>query len=433
MSEKKKLINQDALDELLGRASDPEYLATLSDKELKKLHADAKQLWDFFRLMQLVTKELCNSVYGGFGTASLRYFFQAVAEDITGEGREHCKLMDRTANSYFSKVWPTDFKWHETLREKFPNIMKEGVVPKSIMKDIVNYADTDSNYVAFDYVFESIGIDPYAIDIKEAVDFIVFFMKTKMDPLYDMVLKNSISKRNGQSTMIFELELVGGFSIWAAKKKYALAKLWVDGKYVADKKSLKTTGIELAQKSSPLHVRKIIQTFVNTIFVRKGKIDSTLFFGMCKSVKDKLADCSPDDLSKTNNIQKYSDYIIDDKEKITYRPKTPAAVKGAARYNQMVYKLGLQATYPYIGDGMKGRLYYDTKGEPFTYPTEIDTCPPFAPQMSVATQLDKLIFSPVKRLVAGGLIDGDLKSMGSDKVQKGFSGIIGKMKLNSQK
>lgn len=423
----KKLIEQDTLDDYLRRSADITYLQGLNDHDLKKFYADALQLQNFFKLMQLVTKELCNSVYGGFGTASLRYFLQAVAEDITGEGREHCKMMDKTANAYFSKMWATDVEWHKILRQEFPDIMKEDTVPRAIFKDIVIYADTDSNYVTFDYVFESIDIDPYEIDIKRATEFIVFFMKKKMDPLYDAVLKNTISKRNGESTMVFELELIGGFSIYAAKKKYALSKLWVDGKYLADKKLLKTTGIELAQRSSPLHVRKIIQTFVNTIFVRKGRIDSTLFFGMCKSVKDKLADCMPDDLSKTNNIGKYEEYVIDDKETLKFRPKASAAVKGAARYNQMVYKLGVQATYPYLASGMKGRMYYDTAGQPFTYPTDVEECPPFAPKISVPIQLEKLIFAPVKRLVSGGMIDGDLKKMGSDKVQKGFKGLFKKV------
>ena len=581
-----KLIEQDTLDILIGKAADTQYLQSLSNDELLALHNEGTHLKFFYAIMQHVCKELCNSVYGGFGTPSLRYFNQQVADDICAEGRAACQLMDKTANSYFSKIWPKDVKWHAELREKFPHIMRD-VVPTAIERDIVIYADsvdkdsiirtdigsmtieqlftdglynrtgadgteyhiterkvlnwqhsglyyaqptsvirhkvtksrwkiitesgkeiivtgdhslivfrdgqklsvaakdvlltdkvltvhsnmthnfeaihsieqlsdfddeyvydismaktsesedlqtfiandilvhnTDSNYVTYDYVFESLGLDSKKIDTKEAVDFIVYFIKNRMDPIYDSVLKTSIAKRNGQSTMIFELEKIGGFSIFAAKKKYVFAKLWHDGKYIADKKQLQSTGIELAQRTTPLKVRKIIETFVNTIFVSKGVISSNTFFGMCKSVKDKLQTATPADLAKSAGIKTYSAYVIDDKETIKLKMKCPVSVRGAARYNQIVWQRGLQATYPYLKDGSKGKMYYDTTGNPFCYPNDIDFPAEICPPMSVDIQLEKLVFAPIKRLVDGGLIDGSLSRMGQDKVQGGFASMF---------
>jgi DNA polymerase elongation subunit (family B) len=428
---KKELLEQETYNQLLAKTEDSNYLQSLSDDELCKFYQKAKDMYLFFDQIQNVTKELCNSIYGGFGTASLRYFNQAVAEDITGEGREHCKMMDKTSNAYFSKMWSKDFAWHEELRDKFPTIMGQ-VSPKPIFHDITVYADTDSNYLDFGLVFESLDLDPKKINVEEAVNFIVYFIRQKLDPIFDKVLKTTISARNGKSTMIFELESIGGFSIWLAKKKYAIAKVWDNGKYVADKKKIKSTGIELAQNSAPAHVRSIITTFVNTIFVRKGNIDSNTFFGMCKSVKDKLRTCNADELSKTNNIGKYEEYVIDDKESVKVRSKCPAAVRGAAKYNLLVYQNSLQHKYPFLRSGMKGKMYYDAAGNPFTWPADIDWPEDIGPEMSVDIQLEKLIFAPIKRIVSGGLIDGDLNKMGSEKVQKGFAGIVGRLNLNKQ-
>lgn len=219
MSEKKVLIEQDTLDDMIRRSSDEDYLRGLTEVELRKFYQDSIGLQNFFMMMQNVAKELCNSVYGGFGTPSLRYFNQELAADITGEGRHHCLTMERTAQTYFKDVWPTDTAWIEKLRAEFPDIMGDRM-PKSIAKDIVITCDTDSNYIMMDYVFESLGLDAKKIDVRRAVEFIVYFMKNRMDPLYDKILKSSIAKRNGNSTMIFELEAVGGFGIFAAKKKY---------------------------------------------------------------------------------------------------------------------------------------------------------------------------------------------------------------------
>lgn len=143
MSEKKVLIEQDTLDDMIRRSSDEDYLRGLTDVELRKFYQDSIGLQNFFMMMQNVAKELCNSVYGGFGTPSLRYFNQELAADITGEGRHHCVTMERTAQTYFKDVWPTDTAWIEKLRAEFPDIMGERM-PKSIVKDIVITCDTDS-------------------------------------------------------------------------------------------------------------------------------------------------------------------------------------------------------------------------------------------------------------------------------------------------
>lgn len=306
-------------------------------------------------------------------------------------------------------------------------------MPKNnlIDEDVQTFIGNDilihnSNYLEFGFVFQSLGLDPKKVNIREATEFIVYFMQKKMNPFYDRILKASIAARNGKSTMEFELEVIGGFGIFAAKKKYVFAKLWQDGKHLAEKKMLKSTGIELAQKSSPMHVRSIIKTFVNTIFVRKGDISSDLFFGMCKSVKSKLADCKTDELSKMTKLGKYDVYVIDDKDTIKLKSKCPLTVRGAATYNQIIYQKKLSGIYPYLKNGMQCKVYYDVSGKPVAYPVDIEFPDGILPQLSVDIQLEKLIFGPIKRLVSGGLIDGDLDKMGKDKIQKGFSGMFGK-------
>lgn len=400
-------------------------LSELTDSELKELKSEASNLHQFFFDMQMATKLLCNSIYGGLGTPSLRYYNVVVADDITAESREVCKLTERAGQRYFKELWPKDFNWHKDLREKFPTIMRD-VTPTSIEHDPIIYCDTDSNYVTFDYVFESLGLNPMFIDTEIAVEFIVYFMTNRMDPLYDQVLEKFITSRNGVNHMRFELEAVGGFGIWVAKKKYVFSMLWEDGKYIADKGKLKVVGLELKQNASSKRVKDIIETFINTIFVRKGNIDANTFFGMCASVKTILSEESVSNMARSTKLNNYDKYVLNDKDRVEVASRCPFTVRGAARYNKFIYDNNLESEYPRLKDGMFVKVYYDESGQPFTYPNDYG-CPENAPKFSLDIQMEKLIFNPVRRLV-DGLIDGNLNKMGEDKIQVGFKSLMKKLK-----
>lgn len=287
-----------------------------------------------------------------------------------------------------------------------------------IVNDILVH---NSNYLTFDLIFESMGIKPGSIDEQVAADFIVYFMQTKMDPIFDKVLTDEISKRNGKSTMKFELETVGSFGIYMAKKKYVFQLLWKDGKYIGDMNKLKSTGLELVQRSTPGIAKNAIKTFINMIFANNGKISADRFYSMCSAFKRKIADIQPEFFAKNTSINKYDDYVIDDRNSIKLRPKCPYAIRGAAKYNYLLHKHGLEAKYPSIRGGMRAKTYYDISGEPFSFPNDIDFPHEFAPKMSIDIQVEKLVFAPVKRLVSGGMISGDLSRMGNDKIQGGFA------------
>lgn len=138
------LIREDEKIKLFDNLANPTYLSSLSDDELYELYKHADDLRSFCSRMESVAKELCNSVYGGFGSASLRYFNQSVASDITAEGRWSCKLTEKVSEKYFRDVWPKDVKWHDELREKFPELMANVTEIKPVFDDVTVYCDTDS-------------------------------------------------------------------------------------------------------------------------------------------------------------------------------------------------------------------------------------------------------------------------------------------------
>ena len=138
------LIQKNVHDEIMMQVADGSY-KDLSDDELIALYRKAKTAMNFFKMMQMVVKLLCNSVYGGFGTASLRYFLQVVASDICSEGRDVCQVVDRMANKYFQTKWTNDPVWFGKLKEEFSDIIPAHIqTPKALTKDCVVYCDTDS-------------------------------------------------------------------------------------------------------------------------------------------------------------------------------------------------------------------------------------------------------------------------------------------------
>lgn len=419
-----ELLLQSDHDNLLKVANNPDMVSGLSDDELLRLKDKGDSLYQFFFQMQMVTKELCNSVYGGVATNSLRYFNPNTAMDITAEGRHANQMMEKVSWGYFKNMWHKDFGFHEELREKFPEIMLKEPTP--ILMDPTVYGDTDSNYLCFDYLFESLGHNPFIMDYVKASDFIVYFMRNKLNLLFDRVLKKTIRDRNGESTMIFELESIGGFGIFVAKKKYVFEMLWIDGKFVGDKKGLKSTGIELAQKSVPIIARKFISFFVKHIFSKKGKITSAEFFNICRVFREKINKVHTIDFAKNNNMKTYEKYVVCDDEYVEVRPKCPAPVRGAARYNRDLKKHNLQGKYPIIRDGMRVVFWYDKDGQPYSIPTDIEFPKEFAPEMSRDIQMEKLVFAPIRRLVEGGMVDGNLNNMGREKVTKSFSTLFKK-------
>ena len=424
------LIGYDQLESLLERSTNSEHLASLSNDDLKYLKDEADVLYRFFYQLQKTTKLLCNSVYGGLGTPSLRYFNHVVADDITAEGRDVCQLMGKAGDHYFHSIWHNDFEWHQELNEKFPSFfinVEIGKPLKQIHKTTTQYQDTDSVFLVFSHLFESLGLDPYTLPTKETVEFLVYFMKNKMDPYYDNVLTRYITGRNGENHMIFELEAIGGFGIWVAKKKYVMASLWQDGKYIAEKGYLKVTGLEIKQKAASKRVKEVLKTFVNTIFVRRGKIDAQTFFAMCNHVKKSLADSTFDELAKSTKVGDYEKYVINDTDKVEVESGCPVVIRGAAKHNMLLKQAGLLSTYPLLKADMFVKWYYDETGNPFTYTAEYGCPVEFAPPISIEVQLEKLVFNPIKRLV-DGLIDGNLDDMGQEKVQMGFNKLLSKLK-----
>lgn len=277
----------------------------------------------------------------------------------------------------------------------------------------------NSTYARGDLILQSLDIDYRKHSNREIVDFLEYVYTTKMRSIFNNALETTISKRHGHNVMDFELEVVGGKGIFIEKKKYIFTVLSSDGEYVGHKGWFKNIGIEIQQSGSSKLVHSVLKAFINAIFTKWDTLDERTFFSMCNSVKKQLSEVPINDLAKINGIKTYDKYVICDRERVEHTGGPSAIVKGAMRYNHLIYTNNLQNKYPYIKQGMRCKWYYDVNGDAFSYPDDVWPYE-IAPEMDRDTQLDKLIFDPVKRYISG-LFKADLKQMGKKDVQYSFN------------
>lgn len=399
-----------------------ENLANLSDKELLDGQKQIMTDIGYYRSLELTVKRLANGVYGAFGTASNRYFLQALAEDICAEGQYYIKLMDKTQNEYFTGDWLNEVDFVKELKaQTFGHIIPHHVERPILVsnRDFVVYCDTDSTYTNGGLILQSLSVDYENASQRDCAELLKYVFDHKMNKIFADTLENVISRRHGNNVMDFELELIGGRGIFVEKKKYIITTLMHDGEFVGHKGWFKSTGIEIQQAGSSKQVHNIIKSFINAVFTDWRQMTERKFFAICAAVKNKMQTSSIDDLAKINRCKTYSEYVVCDREKLEFKPKTGAVIRGAARYNQLIWQNNLQNKYPYVKDGTRCKWYYDANGEPFAYPCDINPYE-IAPDMDINVQLDKLVFAPVQRLVSG-LFNTKQSKLGSNQVQLSFS------------
>ena len=405
----------------------PKDLSGKTKEELITIKTLCQAHISFYHVLEQSMKTFMNSLYGALGTAYFRYSNFAVAGDICGEGQYYVKLMDTDTNDYFRDEWDDD-PFYQVFREKFSHIDMYDK-PKPILEDICVYGDTDSNYFEFGKIFESCGINFKKVKVRDCSDMCAFIMSDKLNVMYDKNLKDSFLSRHGEHTMKFEHELTGKKGLWDAKKNYVISKIWEDGHYIAEQGKLKAVGIELVKQSNSQYVKDVITKFINYL-LSKDDIDSKTMYSMCSKVKDSFKDVTLEDIAIKKKLGTFNKWIQDDRDKIVYikhfdkngRKISPQPqVRGSARYNHLIHTNKLGHKYPFIKEGDKIHFFYDEYGEPFSFPDGITYPKEIAPDMCLDTQLEKLVFTPVKRLMDGAVEGIDIKQVGNKIIQSGFN------------
>lgn len=370
----------------------------LTDDEAKLLVDHYKQLSAKFTAYEQAVKLTLNSIYGAFGNKWFHFFNLDIAESITKQGKNAILYSETILNKYVNDFWHKDTAVHD----KF-NIKVKG----KIEKPAVIYIDTDSCYVQFQDLYESIIWQDE--DKKLPIDeFILAFYAFRLKDYISKTMEKYAEKRNTDNFLFFELESLAYNGIWMSKKKYIQNLAWDDKLEVTERhpslKKVKTIGFDTIQSSTPKFAREKLVEALRILFSSEIQPSAkelqqlVEFMKQCKK-EFKLADI--DDIAfnkRTNNIDKY---IIDDQEELQIGLKCPANVKAAGYYNYILNNnKKYKNKYKLIANGEKLKIYncIGSISEvyafmPNEHPYEI------APKVDYDTQFEKAMIDPLNRVL----------------------------------
>tara|TARA_Y100000389_G_scaffold10978_2_gene10203 strand:- start:6771 stop:7979 length:1209 start_codon:yes stop_codon:yes gene_type:complete len=370
----------------------------LSKEEAELLVKHYKQLSAKYTAYEQAVKLTLNSIYGAFGNKWFHFFNIDIAESITKQGKDAILYSETILNKYVNEFWHKDTKVHEQF-----NIKVKG----KIEKPAVIYIDTDSCYVQFQDLYESIiwPDEEKALPIDE---FILAFYAFRLQDYITATMAKYAQATNTDNFLFFELESLAYNGIWMSKKKYIQNIAWDDKLETTDRhpslKKVKTIGFDTIQSSTPKFAREKLVEALRILFRSQktpGAEELQQLVSFMKDSKKEFALADIDDIAfnrRTNNIEKY---IVDDNIEFQVGLKCPANVKAAGYYNYILNNNAkFKNKYKLIGNGEKLKIYNCKTpiSEVYAYlpgdhPYEI------APKVDYDTQFEKCMIDPLNRVL----------------------------------
>lgn len=297
-------------------------------RKLEKKYGDEgdSEKYAFYKKRQLVQKILLNSLYGVLGLTSFRFYDIDNAEAVTTTGQTVIKKTADIVNIKYNKELGTN-----------------GV-------DYNIYIDTDSVF------FSSTPLLDYRHpqwrnmndgDIALLVDGIAGETQDFLNKFYDILSKKAFNI----NTHRFEIkkEFVAKSGFWVAKKRYAQ---WIIAENGVSVDKLDVKGLDVIRSSFPQSFKKFMKDTLIYILEGKNKefIDENII-----AFKNSLPTVKFYDIAKSSSVKELSKYTPNKGAMFQFKKGTPAHIKAAWTYNQLLkyFKCGFKFSPMKNGDKMK--------------------------------------------------------------------------------
>jgi len=292
--------------------------------------------YKFYDALQLTQKVLLNSFYGVLGLKTFRFHDLDNAGAITAVGQSIIKFSAKVINNHYAK---------EIGQDHFINATKGKA-------EFAFYTDTDSTFVSslpliqkrypdFDESNEQFMIDQtnaIASEVQELVN--------KMYDRYSVVFHNTETHR-----FKIKQEYVAKSGLWIAKKRYAQWVIFKEGK-PTDKLDIK--GLDVVRSSFPTDFKMVMKETLWHLLKEKDKTATT---DMIHNFKQGLKNSPVLNVMKNSGVKEISKYTKKRKPFTGYLSGTPAHVKSAINFNDMLSMHNIRDIDP-ITDGEKVKWAY---------------------------------------------------------------------------
>ena len=313
----------------------PEILNVWFDKrveykdQMKKFgKAGNDEKYKFFAQRQLVQKIMLNSLYGVLGLPSFRFYDVDNAEAVTLTGQTVIKTTEMIANQYYSK-----------------NIGET--------KDYNIYVDTDSVFYEAAPLVKARNPN---IDVNSDEQMIPAILEVAQEvekhinKVYDSMALKMFNIHSHRFDIKQETIAKGGF--WVSKKRYAQ---WIINDNTVDCDKLDVKGLDVKRSSFPTYFKEVMSTVLMDILKdeNKDKIDEYIL-----RKKDEMKTTNFIDIAKNSAVKGMSKYTFKNQALGEFMKGTPAHVKAALTYNQLLKYFKAAYKYEPMKDGDKIKWVY---------------------------------------------------------------------------
>ena len=361
--------------------------STLSKEDIEEIKSESMNCYTLEQSIKLII----NSIYGAFANEYFHFYNIAIAETVTLQGQDAIRFTEVMVEKYFKEYFHKDKALHKAFG------VSEDYDVKPIKKNVWKYTDTDSGYLIFEEVMESIGWD------KPIKEFVHILNNTRLDAFIKKVLSDYANERNTENYLDFELETIAENAVWVAKKKYIQNIIWKDGKDYDHLSYIKTTGLEIIQSSTPPFCRQKLIDIMMFIFSKKklSVKDNGELVRLIKEVKREFKLANIEKISMSRSISNYRKFVLNDQDSLDLQSGCPIHVRAGAFHNYLLNQNPkLKGKYQLIQGGDKVKWYHCD--DPFqtvfaykvgSYPVEI------APKMNFEMQFQKTVLDPLNRII----------------------------------
>ena len=286
------------------------------------------ELYKFYSQRQLVQKIMLNSLYGVLGLPSFRFYDVDNAEAVTLTGQTVIKTTEMIANQYYIK-----------------NIGKED--------DYNVYTDTDSVFYQAGPLVKARNPNINTNSDEEMIPAILSVAKEVQDHInmvYDTMAKKMFNIDSHRFDIKQETIAKGGF--WVSKKRYAQ---WIINDNTVNCDKLDVKGLDVKRSSFPTYFKEVMSTVLMDILKDEPKddIDDKIL-----KYKDGMTDQYFVDIAKNSAVKDMSKYMFKNQALGEFMKGTPAHVKAAITYNQLLKYYDAPYKYEPMKDGDKIKWVY---------------------------------------------------------------------------
>jgi DNA polymerase elongation subunit (family B) len=307
----------------------------------KKYHDEGnKELEEYYDRKQYTWKIMLNSMYGGLGLPVFRFYDVDNAAAVTITGVTIIQTTGKLINQYYRNICKTN-------------------------EDYVVYQDTDSCFVSAVPIVKirNPDMDLTAVESNESmvksILEVASEVQTFVNKAYSVMAKKMFNV--DVHTLEIKQEIISTTGFWLAKKRYAQWRINENGKYIKDDKhKLEVKGIDVVRTSFPIRFRSFLEEILKDILAKKDKeeIDNKIL-----KFRSNLKNLSVIEIAKNTSVK-----FLSQDGKTSYDPKsrspfsvvngTPAQVKAALYYNDLLKKFDLQKNVEKIHSGTKIKWVY---------------------------------------------------------------------------